>query len=404
MAKKVLSYYDVILYEEDVKLFDDYNWINDQCIDFYIEPALIYLISNAAVFSSEIFFMIINNNLNVNQPRGGTHWSLLIYVKGLNTFFHFDSCHNMNEKIAKFNALKFSEIIKIQDKLDVEKLLEISRDDVLPAKIMRENLRNLKGTLGPNHTCYLIGAVYLNYERLTPIKSVHLDLIGIEKTCWSNVHGRSKTVYNGEEVLENHFSTELGSVNYILRATVSKKVFPFLKSPSSPLSSSSLSININQAVEILCPLKRTLILDNEDKNNIIHYNLKGKTKNGDIEYDFMLPPNKILNIDEYEAGCFHEIEFFIPNNILPTYFGKFITISHKLCFKLCLWGDSDLLIKEDVKVANIINKIKVDLPLPPSPAQSPNDDINSNFLFAKKSITQSQIEDCFVNFKGNEIN
>ncbi|CAJ0745473.1 15893_t:CDS:2, partial [Entrophospora sp. SA101] len=72
----------------------------------------------------------------------------------------------MNEKIAKFNALKFSEIIKIQecgiyvlsfmdvlykrfldysslDKLDVEKLLEISRDDVLPAKIMRENLRNL---------------------------------------------------------------------------------------------------------------------------------------------------------------------------------------------------------------------------------------------------------------------
>nr|CAG8486666.1 5231_t:CDS:2 [Entrophospora candida] len=247
----------------------------------------------------------------------------------------------------------------------------------------------------PPPTAY-IKTVYLNYERLTPIKSVHLDLIGIEKTCWSNVHGRSKTVYNGEEVLENHFSTELGSVNYILRAT---------------------------AVEILCPLKRTLILDNEDKNNIIHYNLKGKTKNGDIEYDFMLPPNKILNIDrveifletnmefrnkqttdkhEYEAGCFHEIEFFIPNNILPTYFGKFITISHKLCFKLCLWGDSDLLIKEDVKVANIINKIKVDLPLPPSPAQSPNDDINSNFLFAKKSITQSQIEDCFVNFKGNE--
>ncbi|CAJ0844518.1 4822_t:CDS:2 [Entrophospora sp. SA101] len=100
MAKKVLSYYDVILYEEDVKLFDDYNWINDQCIDFYIEPALIYLISNAAdtkyfknvipnqVFSSEIFFMIINNNLNVNQSIGGTHWSLSIYVKGLNTFFH----------------------------------------------------------------------------------------------------------------------------------------------------------------------------------------------------------------------------------------------------------------------------------------------------------------------------
>nr|CAG8486648.1 5230_t:CDS:2 [Entrophospora candida] len=214
MAKKVLSYYDVILYEEDVKLFDDYNWINDQCIDFYIEyiennfkqkansdfqifflrPALIYLISNAVdtkyfknvipnqVFSSEIFFMIINNNLNVNQPRGGTHWSLLIYVKGLNTFFHFDSCHNMNEKIAKFNALKFSEIIKIQecgiyvlsfmdvlykrfldysslDKLDVEKLLEISRDDVLPAKIMRENLRNLPIPFGSSKT--------FNYEKNT---------------------------------------------------------------------------------------------------------------------------------------------------------------------------------------------------------------------------------------------
>ncbi|CAJ0906287.1 7826_t:CDS:2 [Entrophospora sp. SA101] len=55
----------------------------------------------------------------------------------------------------------------------------------------------------PPPTAY-IKTVYLNYERLTPIKSVHLDLIGIEKTCWSNVHGRSKTVYNGEEVLENH--------------------------------------------------------------------------------------------------------------------------------------------------------------------------------------------------------
>ena len=72
----------------------------------------------------------------------------------------------------------------------------------------------------------------------------------------------SKNNYNIN--LPPNFSTELGSVNYILRATVNRKVLPFLKQPLSPSSS----------------LEYRNALNNSDDNNLpINYNSNAAISN-----------------------------------------------------------------------------------------------------------------------------
>jgi hypothetical protein len=291
-----------------------------------------------------------------------------------------------------------------------------------------------QGKLGDTDS-YLTGVLHLNYQKHHQIKNISLQLKGTEKTSWYKAQARSKALYTGEQLLVDQslkiweceeesdsilhldipfkmklpynlpetITTEIGSVNYILRATVNRK--------------GSLVSPTTQIAEIQCPLKKTITLDNA---NCSPYKLRGESRSG-LDYTFVLPPNKNFNLGtyvsvpmrirflrpgisvervevslktcmdfrcnnpnetrhvkeqsaflvvprqeirylqplshHYEGECVHTINLFLPRNVQPTYSGRFISITHQLCIKFCLWGaDMDLQVEESVRVANIFEK------------------------------------------------
>lgn len=114
-----LSFYESLLKDSDVKLLTGPYWLNDQIISFYmeymehvtfaaqhqellfvspevtqciklVEPAeiSIFLEPLQANAKSFIFFAL---NDHGQDSVGGTHWTLLVFSRPENTFYHFDS-------------------------------------------------------------------------------------------------------------------------------------------------------------------------------------------------------------------------------------------------------------------------------------------------------------------------
>ncbi|CAG8497526.1 1888_t:CDS:1 [Scutellospora calospora] len=292
-----------------------------------------------------------------------------------------------------------------------------------------------KGTLGDTDS-YVTGNLIFNYGKPQQIRSVCINLKGAEKTTWYKAQARSKAVYAGEHTvvdlleevwrsdhsdagvmnldipfkiklpnnLPDTINTEIGSVEYIIRAIINRK--------------GSLVSNTVQVAEIKCPLKRTLVLSNTDN---VPSKLRGEARCG-IDYLFSLPPKKNFNpgayvsipmrirflkpgvsverieinlktcmdfrcslpsetrhikekatslliprqelkysnpssSDQFEGECLHTINLFIPRTVQPTYSGRYISINHQLCIKFCLWGaDNDFVLEESVRVTNIFDQ------------------------------------------------
>ncbi|CAG8589977.1 13115_t:CDS:1 [Acaulospora morrowiae] len=287
-----------------------------------------------------------------------------------------------------------------------------------------------QGSLGDTDT-YLTGTVHLNYQKACAVKNIFLQFKGVEKTSWYKAQARSKVVYTGERTLINQTNkiweafeeteevtildipfkiqlprnlpetivTEIGSVRYVLRATVNTKGL--------------LGTNSHIA-KIYCPLKHTLLLDRTLSSP---YKICGESMDG-IEYTFLLPPHKNFNLGSHVTipmilrflrsgvvierieitlrtlmdfscsqnevehveqqvisiviphmeirhvqlndprypfgGCTQNINLFIPDKTKTTYSGKFINISHQLHIKFFMWGsESDFCVEEYVKVAHV---------------------------------------------------
>lgn len=148
----VLSYHDCVLRQSDVDLLLEPNWINDTLIGFYFEylgkklessnnseilyasPELTQLLkltdsSQLSIFldpldaSEKKFIFFPLNNCENRDSAGGSHWSLLIFSKVENTFFHFDSFGSSNESIARYFARNLDRYLL---RKEVGKFVEIS--------------------------------------------------------------------------------------------------------------------------------------------------------------------------------------------------------------------------------------------------------------------------------------
>ena len=126
---KVLDYHGVTIYESDLKSLDGENWIHDSIIAFwqeylqqvkfkdtnkllFVTPSLTELIGNGDLADARstilqirtlhkhFIFFPINNNTCKDKPNG-THWSLLVFSKNLNTWYHYDSLKGTNVKHAR---------------------------------------------------------------------------------------------------------------------------------------------------------------------------------------------------------------------------------------------------------------------------------------------------------------
>ncbi|CAA7025045.1 unnamed protein product [Microthlaspi erraticum] len=126
----ILSYNDVVLRRSDLDILNGSDFLNDRVIEFYlsylstlhtssatislIPPCITFWISNSPdagslkdfmkplkLRDSDVLIFPVNNNGNVELAEGGSHWSLLVYYKDANTFFHHDSFMGVNRWEAK---------------------------------------------------------------------------------------------------------------------------------------------------------------------------------------------------------------------------------------------------------------------------------------------------------------
>lgn len=125
MEAKVLSYHDVLLRKKDVEVLRGPRWLNDQVIDFYFEYlgreqfkhqpnilfvgcSMAFLLANSDPNTAEallqsmeasvkqLVLMPVNNNPDISQAEGGSHWSLLVFHRPSFSLKHFDSHSGCN--------------------------------------------------------------------------------------------------------------------------------------------------------------------------------------------------------------------------------------------------------------------------------------------------------------------
>ncbi|KAL6341406.1 hypothetical protein AAG906_032525 [Vitis piasezkii] len=125
----ILSYNDVVLRRSDLDILSGPHFLNDRLIEFYfsyltscypspdislVPPSIAFWIMNCPDTGSlrdfieplklsekKLVIFPINNNDDVEQAEGGTHWSLLAFEENANVFVHHDSCGGLNEAHAR---------------------------------------------------------------------------------------------------------------------------------------------------------------------------------------------------------------------------------------------------------------------------------------------------------------
>ncbi|CAI5448702.1 unnamed protein product [Caenorhabditis angaria] len=120
---QILSYGGVNLYQEDLKLLEKGNWLNDRILSFCAEylgekyenvhifgPPEVEMIKMApdSRFVAECFGSIdfdgknlvcfmLNDNSDASKIAGGSHWTLLVYSKISKKYLHLNSAPTANQ-------------------------------------------------------------------------------------------------------------------------------------------------------------------------------------------------------------------------------------------------------------------------------------------------------------------
>ncbi|KAI8935912.1 hypothetical protein NX059_007420 [Plenodomus lindquistii] len=135
-----LSYHDVRVMRADVDSIKD-DWLTDNAIAFWQEflereelnafpkasivllrPSMSYMLMQTAepLSLKEVLpnfattthvFLPINDNIDVTQAEGGSHWSLLLVSIIDGVSFHYDSMAQSNEREARNTTMKMEQLI-----------------------------------------------------------------------------------------------------------------------------------------------------------------------------------------------------------------------------------------------------------------------------------------------------
>ncbi|XP_056425274.1 sentrin-specific protease 8 isoform X2 [Hyla sarda] len=138
MDQVVLSYGDSLLRISDVALLDAPHWLNDNIIGFIFEflsstlapstaervallgPDVSQFIkccgNDAAEFLQPLEIprkdlVLLPVNDNAGTEAGGTHWSLLAYLRSARQFLHYDSAPGTNAPHARLMARNLSSLL-----------------------------------------------------------------------------------------------------------------------------------------------------------------------------------------------------------------------------------------------------------------------------------------------------
>jgi Ulp1 family protease len=137
----LFSYRDVDVYERDVELFKDRNWLNDSCISYsfkqiedsfnnnciiLMDPSVVSFLRIQAdeedIDELAVSLNVVNKNwifvpVNDNDSFSGcsSHWSLLICEIASGRMYHCDSCRPNNMDAAVKTAKSVSKLISMYD-------------------------------------------------------------------------------------------------------------------------------------------------------------------------------------------------------------------------------------------------------------------------------------------------
>ncbi|CAM9750224.1 unnamed protein product [Ectocarpus fasciculatus] len=146
---QVLNYHDAVVYDTDVALFGDGEWLNDNCINWFfrvlehevfpgrtdllfMDPAVVSCMMNQCddleeyedlgrgleLATRSMVFVPVNNA--AGPFSRGSHWSLLVFERGDAggdkrrsgmRFRHFDSSEGSNRTPAELTAAKFVQML-----------------------------------------------------------------------------------------------------------------------------------------------------------------------------------------------------------------------------------------------------------------------------------------------------
>ncbi|RGB43340.1 hypothetical protein C1646_681075 [Rhizophagus diaphanus] len=118
---------------------------------------------------------------------------------------------------------------------------------------------------------------------------------------------------------------------------------------------------------------------------------------------------KYIEHERVDGECIQNINFYIPNDTLPTYNGRYITITHQLLLNFCLLYTNqkgqisrlnDFIVEEHITVSNIQKNFNIQLPNVPLPPKffNPKQFTSTQFTSSIDSL-QSLIPKC--NFTSN---
>ena len=137
MADKIiLDYHNSLLRQSDLLLLEPMQWLNDGIVGFWFEylendlfgdrddicfisPEVAHFIKlgssqDSCAFleplnlnSKSLVLLPVNNSVSPDTP-GGSHWSLLVYERKHQQFYHLDSVHQSNRAHAKSMVSKLA--------------------------------------------------------------------------------------------------------------------------------------------------------------------------------------------------------------------------------------------------------------------------------------------------------
>jgi sentrin-specific protease 8 len=137
MKSQSLLYHDCQVYDYDLETLRPGEWLNDTIIEFcfeyfeqdifkqqqrflFLRPAIVFLMMHTkdrsglesalpiGLQENDIIFLPINDSDGIDS---GTHWSLLIYWKKGNSFYHYDSIGCSNDMMARYCKDRIAELV-----------------------------------------------------------------------------------------------------------------------------------------------------------------------------------------------------------------------------------------------------------------------------------------------------
>ncbi|CCH41875.1 Sentrin-specific protease 2 [Wickerhamomyces ciferrii] len=204
--EKILQFFDVSIYKEELDNLKDDEWLNDNNISFlyeYLEryqlnsfnklikdsiillrPSMVYLLANTSaplelkgvlppLENSKFIFLPVNDNDDVETASAGSHWSLIVISLLDQTAFIYDTMERANE----------TEAIQV-----IKKLMEYLGYQ-LKIKIIENTPQQINGSDCGIMICQITGFLLSRLLNLKYLETNYIDL-SLDKVDISAIDGR----------------------------------------------------------------------------------------------------------------------------------------------------------------------------------------------------------------------